>query len=62
MNYAANMKSAFKKLKKKITLTPYSNLSEVQTSESSHKKHRVVVALVAKEPALAVGVPDPRIL
>ena len=30
--------------------------------EGPHKEHRVVVALVAKEPALAVGVPDPRIL
>ena len=30
--------------------------------EGSHKEHRIVVALVAEEPALAVGVPDPRIL
>ena len=30
--------------------------------EGSHKEHRVVVALVAEEPALAVRVPDPRIL
>lgn len=30
--------------------------------ESSHKEHRVVVTLVAEEPTLAVGVPDPRIL
>lgn len=30
--------------------------------EGPHKEHRIVVALVAEEPTLAVGVPDPRIL